>query len=456
MKISCPSCQSSYKIADDKVQGRTVKVRCRKCGLTIHVNEQGVMAAASEAQAGPPDGGGGSQYSVLVSEGNQRDMSLAEIVASYNSGVITADTYVWAEGQTDWMPLREVPAIIEAVNTGGGMAGQAQYGSADQASQPQFPTSEPTTVDPPLGMQNYGAGAIPAPAPYYGSAASQQASSPVFGGGAPAAVQTSHAKMPDLFGTQINSVRDSIADEDSIVAFSPRIKPAKEGIAARDESSVLFSLSALTSAAAAVAPSTESKSNTEDSGLIDLGALADPGGAKQAAFGAPVGGILDSAPLLGAPLMDPSLSQLKVEEPPPKKNNTPLIAGIVIGLTGIVAAAAAIVVFVTQPPPPPPPPPQVVVTVTAPPASTPAPIPTPAASASAEAAAPPTGAPSATAPTTPKVAGPLPKKQPAAGAGAKETAPPPPPATTTAKPASTSKCGCPPGDLACAMACSVK
>src|ERR1022692_2953486 len=50
MKISCQSCQAKYTIADDKVLGKIVKIRCKKCGETIVVNGSG---AAEEAVAGP-------------------------------------------------------------------------------------------------------------------------------------------------------------------------------------------------------------------------------------------------------------------------------------------------------------------------------------------------------------------------------------------------------------------
>ena len=45
MKITCQSCQSKYNVADEKVQGKIVKIRCRKCGATIVVNGTGGAAA---------------------------------------------------------------------------------------------------------------------------------------------------------------------------------------------------------------------------------------------------------------------------------------------------------------------------------------------------------------------------------------------------------------------------
>ena len=38
MKITCQSCQAKYTIADDKVLGKIVKIRCKKCAATIVVN----------------------------------------------------------------------------------------------------------------------------------------------------------------------------------------------------------------------------------------------------------------------------------------------------------------------------------------------------------------------------------------------------------------------------------
>ena len=50
MKITCQSCQSKYNVADEKVQGKIVKIRCRKCGATIVVNGR----AAAATRTGQP------------------------------------------------------------------------------------------------------------------------------------------------------------------------------------------------------------------------------------------------------------------------------------------------------------------------------------------------------------------------------------------------------------------
>ena len=84
MKITCQSCQSKYTVSDEKVQGKTVKIKCRKCGATILVNSGGVTTSGagladpvSLSTGGNTDGGG--TYLVNVADGDQRSMTLVEI-----------------------------------------------------------------------------------------------------------------------------------------------------------------------------------------------------------------------------------------------------------------------------------------------------------------------------------------------------------------------------------------
>ena len=37
MKFLCENCKAKYQIADDKVAGRTVRMKCRKCNHMIEV-----------------------------------------------------------------------------------------------------------------------------------------------------------------------------------------------------------------------------------------------------------------------------------------------------------------------------------------------------------------------------------------------------------------------------------
>src|SRR3954451_12746503 len=89
MKISCQSCQAKYTIADEKVLGKIVKIRCKKCSATIVINGNETAAAAMPAGGDPnvfdytAQSGGGEQWTVNVADGDQRTLSSAEIADAY-------------------------------------------------------------------------------------------------------------------------------------------------------------------------------------------------------------------------------------------------------------------------------------------------------------------------------------------------------------------------------------
>jgi predicted Zn finger-like uncharacterized protein len=135
MKITCQACGAKYTIADDKVRGRKVKIRCKGCSAPIVVDAQqpGAESAdagtdASEAleaapQSVPPAAPALDAWSVNLSDTDQRTMTTEEIVAGYKSGLVTTDAFVWKEGMGDWValldsaelkPLLGAPAVAAA------------------------------------------------------------------------------------------------------------------------------------------------------------------------------------------------------------------------------------------------------------------------------------------------------------------------------------------------------
>jgi predicted Zn finger-like uncharacterized protein len=273
MKISCQSCHSKYNVADEKVQGKIVKIRCRKCGATIVVNASGAAAAngsvpapatspqpASDTARGTYPEGGVAEWHVSISDNDQRTMSLAELVNAYNTGVVVQDTFVWTEGMQDWKPLGEVDAVVSALHA---LAGQ------------------PAAV---AAAYDYGLSAPVAPSPAYEQAGPTQAYEPaaVYGGGftAQAAVAPGVAQEPkraavvrregrarDLFATrtgeELRASAQPDGDDDGRLTGQ------------RNENSVLFSLEHLTKSAADER-STQGRATAahDDSGVIDLKALA--------------------------------------------------------------------------------------------------------------------------------------------------------------------------------------
>lgn len=428
MKISCPACSAKYSIADDKVQDRLAKIRCRKCGATIVIDGKtspphiytGSGEASDTAEASES---GAAEYSVDFGEGDQRTMGLRELVAAYNGGQVTGETFVWTEGFSDWKPLADVAEIVAALN----------------------------------------APAAAAPSPWAQKAAAAAASAVPRS----AARSGGRSASADLFGSI-----DTAGSEDDVATSAPE-QPSPLGTpsnasatGARNESSVLFSLSALTSAAQpSRSPARGANgASRDDSGLIDLKALtaaamktettgAPPSAAPAMPLVAPVSPLGVAPPLgLGSPALAqfPGSADISM---PQQKGKGLIIAAVALGV-GMVAIAAAILLKPEPPPPPPPPPPVAVAPAPAPP---PAAAPTPAE---------PIAKPPATAESTPEKtaqkAAPAHRpsgggaKKPSSGSGSSSTSS----GESGSKPAPAAPkktpCGCASGDLQCAMRCAAK
>src|SRR6185369_13418432 len=64
MKFLCENCKAKYQIGDDKVAGKTVRMKCRRCGFDIHVNASTIV---EEPSAAPwPDASATMQGSMAI------------------------------------------------------------------------------------------------------------------------------------------------------------------------------------------------------------------------------------------------------------------------------------------------------------------------------------------------------------------------------------------------------
>ncbi|HEY6561320.1 MAG TPA: zinc-ribbon domain-containing protein [Polyangiaceae bacterium] len=224
MKIICHSCGAKYTIADSKVSGRRVKVRCRSCGTPIVVDGQqpdgGGLSGADGLDQAPasspefsdrlssieipkPEAEG---WSVNLSETDQRTMSTQEIVDGFRAGTLTDDAYVWRDGMADWQPVLEVPELRDAI--------ERQRTSVPRRSQP---------------------------APASARAGHTPLAARVSGGRARGG--------PDLFG----SVESAGSEADALHEAAPSLLDQRPS-GARNENSVLFSLDALKAGFSAPAP----------------------------------------------------------------------------------------------------------------------------------------------------------------------------------------------------------
>ncbi len=303
MKISCQSCHSKYNVADEKVQGKIVKIRCRKCGATIVVNASGGALANGSVPAPAPAAPQGAsagresegEWHVSVADNDQRTMSLAELVDAYNAGVVAQDTFVWTEGMGDWKPLSEVDVVVSALHA----AVQQAPAPVAPAPAPAFGygLSAPAAASPVYeAAPRAPAVAYPEAAPAYeGGFASQAAASPE---PRRAAVVKREARARDLFATRTGEEMHTSAPVTHSTA-PPLAGDDSKLTGQRNENSVLFSLDHLTKNSEPQRPQdTGFARSKDDSGLIDLKALS----AKAESMRPPT---LHDANALSAPLAPP-------------------------------------------------------------------------------------------------------------------------------------------------------
>jgi predicted Zn finger-like uncharacterized protein len=168
MKFLCDNCKAKYQIADEKIAGRTLKMKCRKCGHDIIIHGESMAAAGSTpapaapepappaakkpgpppapparrstpptpppaaapapragalgadfrrqmsapapppAQAPPPE-----QWHVAINDVPVGPIRRAELSRKVETGAVGPDSLVWREGFDDWRPLGEVPELAD-------------------------------------------------------------------------------------------------------------------------------------------------------------------------------------------------------------------------------------------------------------------------------------------------------------------------------------------------------
>ena len=89
MRHTCEHCQTNYEIADEKVVGRFVKVRCQRCKGTMHV--VGVKGSTSQERF----------WCALRGE-VKGPFSREEVELFIDLGDVSARTRMWKPGMPNW------------------------------------------------------------------------------------------------------------------------------------------------------------------------------------------------------------------------------------------------------------------------------------------------------------------------------------------------------------------
>ena len=174
MKFLCDSCKAKYQIADEKVAGKTVRMKCRKCGHQIEVRaavtETSVASPPPRAPSGapprPPAKGGlatslsatkprapspstapssalagafksnvqdapasvdgetqsasielsvSDEWYVAINGVPVGPVRISELRRKAAAGAVTEESLCWQEGLEEWRPIRSIPELAAIV-----------------------------------------------------------------------------------------------------------------------------------------------------------------------------------------------------------------------------------------------------------------------------------------------------------------------------------------------------
>ncbi|HYQ41112.1 MAG TPA: zinc-ribbon domain-containing protein [Polyangiaceae bacterium] len=140
MNVTCTGCPAKYAVPDEKVRGKKVRITCKHCGTNIVVDgtafdtsadaapkpaahapqpsaankreTSGAMAKAAQgkASAAPTE----VMYIVGFADDRQETHTIAQIVELYGAGKLDQETLVWKDGMADWVSPFDVPELAAA------------------------------------------------------------------------------------------------------------------------------------------------------------------------------------------------------------------------------------------------------------------------------------------------------------------------------------------------------
>jgi len=129
LNFACHQCERRYTIADEKVRGRTLKVRCKSCQAIVEVRGpaepeeestralsredlERLRAAEREAAQAPVEAPAAAAKWFIMVRGNQQGpLTIAQLDAARAQGDFTERTFCWMDGMADWKRAAEIPEL---------------------------------------------------------------------------------------------------------------------------------------------------------------------------------------------------------------------------------------------------------------------------------------------------------------------------------------------------------
>jgi predicted Zn finger-like uncharacterized protein len=155
VNVTCEKCNKRYSIADDKVRGKSVKIRCKQCQNLISVQGppvagQGAVAAVAITAAAPqaqawedertramPAMDLSPTWFAMVKGKQIGPMTLRDLESKVKTQEVSLRTYLWKQGMADWKRASDVPEVSPV------FAGVSVGASATGPTRAAGPTGKP-------------------------------------------------------------------------------------------------------------------------------------------------------------------------------------------------------------------------------------------------------------------------------------------------------------------------
>ncbi|MBS1148831.1 MAG: hypothetical protein H6Q89_529, partial [Myxococcaceae bacterium] len=127
MNVTCDKCNKRYSIADDKVRGKSVKIRCKQCQNLISVQGPAPVPAGLELGGAPAAVGSSpweeertrampamdvtAQWFAMVKGKQLGPFDMKGLEGKVKAGELTLRTYLWKQGMADWKRASDVPEV---------------------------------------------------------------------------------------------------------------------------------------------------------------------------------------------------------------------------------------------------------------------------------------------------------------------------------------------------------
>ncbi|HUQ07572.1 MAG TPA: GYF domain-containing protein [Kofleriaceae bacterium] len=123
MKFLCDRCKTRYSIADERVRGKILKIRCKNCSAVISVREgmdepaewaapapatAAAQAAVPSAPVRPPPASLHEEWYVSLDGNQEGPFLLPEAQAWVAAKASDDELHCWCEGFDDWLPVEKV------------------------------------------------------------------------------------------------------------------------------------------------------------------------------------------------------------------------------------------------------------------------------------------------------------------------------------------------------------